>query len=183
MNQTGTLVILSGPSGVGKDTVIDAWKAADPRVERVVARTTREPRDGEVNGIDYVFLTPAEFLALAEEGFFLEYKEVFGNYYGTPLRDMEMILSKGHIAVLKIDVQGALSVMPLRPDAQTVFILPPSDEELERRIRGRQKDSEATIAKRLAKAKDEIAQAENYQHRIVNQVVEETVSKLKEITG
>jgi len=168
---------------VGKDTVIDAWKAADPRVERVVARTTRQPREGEVDGVDYVFLTPEQFLALAEDGFFLEYKEVFGNYYGTPLRTMEEILSDGRVAVLKIDVQGALSVMPLRPDAKTIFLLPPDEEELERRIRGRQKDSEETIAKRLAKAKDEIAQSGHYEHRIVNQIVEETVKKLQEITG
>jgi len=168
---------------VGKDTVIDAWKAADPRVERVVARTTRQPREGEVDGVDYVFLTPEQFLALAEDGFFLEYKEVFGNYYGTPLRTMEEILSDGRVAVLKIDVQGALTVMPLRPDAKTIFLLPPDEEELERRIRGRQKDSEETIAKRLAKAKDEIAQSGHYEHRIVNQIVEETVKKLQEITG
>lgn len=168
---------------MGKDTVIDAWKAADPRVERVVARTTRQPREGEVDGVDYVFLTPEQFLALAEDGFFLEYKEVFGNYYGTPLRTMEEILSDGRVAVLKIDVQGALSVMPLRPDAKTIFLLPPDEEELERRIRGRQKDSEETIAKRLAKAKDEIAQSGHYEHRIVNQIVEETVKKLQEITG
>lgn len=168
---------------MGKDTVIDAWKAADPRVERVVARTTRQPREGEVDGVDYVFLTPEQFLALAEDGFFLEYKEVFGNYYGTPLRTMEEILSDGRVAVLKIDVQGALTVMPLRPDAKTIFLLPPDEEELERRIRGRQKDSEETIAKRLAKAKDEIAQSGHYEHRIVNQIVEETVKKLQEITG
>jgi guanylate kinase len=113
----------------------------------------------------------------------LEYKEVFGNYYGTPLRTMEEILSDGRVAVLKIDVQGALTVMPLRPDAKTIFLLPPDEEELERRIRGRQKDSEETIAKRLAKAKDEIAQSGHYEHRIVNQIVEETVKKLQEITG
>ena len=128
----GKLVILSGPSGVGKDTVIDAWKAADPRVERIVARTTRAPREYEVDGIDYVFLSTEKFLELADQGFFLEHKNVFDNYYGTPLGDMERVLNEGRIAVLKIDVQGALSVMPLRPDAITVFILPPSEEELER---------------------------------------------------
>ncbi len=178
----GRLVILSGPSGVGKDTVIDAWTQADPRVERVVARTTREPRDHEVNGVDYVFLKPEHFLELVEQGFFLEYKKVFENYYGTPLVDMERILGEDRVAVLKIDVQGALSVMPLRPDAVTVFLLPPSDEELERRIIGRNTDTPESIAKRLGKAKDEIAQAHHYQHQIVNEDVEAVVQKLKDLT-
>lgn len=179
----GKLVILSGPSGVGKDTVIDAWKLKDSAVERVVARTTRPIRENEVDGIDYVFLDAEEFLRLEAEGFFLEHKNVFGNYYGTPLVLMEQILNEGRIAVLKIDVQGALAVMPLRPDAITVFLHPPSPEELKRRIEGRKTDPPEVIAKRLAKAHDEIAQAGHYQHQVVNERVEDVVTKLMELTS
>jgi len=178
----GRLFILSGPSGVGKDTVIDAWKQSDPRVERVVARTTREPREGEVPGVDYVFLDKDEFLKLAEEGYFLEYKNVYENYYGTPLGEMRRVIDGGGVAVLKIDVQGALTVMPLRPDAVTVFIHPPDREELERRLRGRGTESDEVIEKRLAKARAEIAQAHHYQHQIVNHRIEDVVERLKELT-
>ncbi len=178
---SGKLVILSGPSGVGKDTVIDAWRQADPRVTRVVAYTTRPPRLGEVDGVDYHFVCVSDFLAKVSAGDFLEFKEVFGNHYATPLRDMEALLAKGKIAVLKIDVQGALTVMPLRPDAITVFLLPPSDDELARRISVRGKDSEEQIQRRLATARAEIALADRYQHRIVNGSVEQVVGTLATI--
>lgn len=179
----GRLVILSGPSGVGKDTVIAAWRAADPRVERVVACTTREPREGEVAGVDYTFLSRDEFLARAEQGAFLEFKEVFGNLYGTPLSEVARITGEGRIAVLKIDVQGALAVMEKRPDAVSVFLLPPSQEELERRIRGRATDSEETIRKRLAGAEREMAEAHKYQHRIVNGDLNVCVAELMKAVG
>lgn len=180
---SGRLVILSGPSGVGKDTVIDAWKASDPRVRRVVAYTTRAPRTGETDGIDYHFVPVERFRELADAGAFLEFKEVHGNFYATPLHDMEAMLTDGAIAVLKIDVQGALSAMELRPDAMTIFILPPSDEELERRIRGRGTDDEATIEKRLHNARLEIELSDRYQHRIVNDSVEAVVEAIRTLTG
>lgn len=180
---SGRLVILSGPSGVGKDTVIDAWKTADPRVRRVVAYTTRAPRHGESDGIDYHFVPVDRFRELADAGAFLEFKEVHGNFYATPLHDMETMLREGAIAVLKIDVQGALSAMELRPDAMTIFILPPSDQELERRIRGRGTDDEATIEKRLHNARREIEISDRYQHRIVNDSVEAVVQALIGLTA
>jgi len=179
----GRLVILSGPSGVGKDTVIDAWKSLDPSVERVVARTTRAPREGEVDGVDYVFLSTHEFETLIGKGYFLEYKRVFDHYYGTPLREVERILGEGRIAVLKIDVQGALDVMPLRPDAMTIFLLPPCLDSLRKRIEGRRKDAPDVISKRLEKAHGEIALAGHYQHQIVNDDVEKAVRKLQELTS
>ncbi len=174
-------MILSGPSGVGKDTVIDAWRAVNPNVVRVIAYTTRAPRDGEQNGIDYNFCTESDFHRHAEAGHFLEFKEVHGNWYATPLRDMEDLLAEGKIAILKIDVQGALHAMSVRKDAITVFILPPSLPELERRIRGRGSDSEEVIQKRLQNAIDEIALAPKYQHRLVNVDIDMTVSLLERI--
>lgn len=174
----GHLVIFSGPSGVGKDTVLEAWSKRDPRVQRVVAYTTRPMRPGEREGIDYNFVSLERFRDLIAGGAFLEFKEVFGNLYGTPLLDMEEMLGAGKIAVLKIDVQGALTAMKLRPDAVTVFIMPPSLEELDRRIRGRGTDSPEVIERRLRAARDEIALAPEYQHQLVNRDVTELVEQL-----
>jgi guanylate kinase len=180
---SGRLVILSGPSGVGKDTVIDAWSEMDPRVERVVAYTTRPPREGEVEGIDYHFVSVPHFEQLAEEGAFLEWKRVHGNFYATPLKEMERMLEEGKIAVLKIDVQGALAAMALRPDALTVFLLPPSWDELERRIRGRATEAPEAIEGRLVNARNEMALADRYQHRIVNRTVRGTAGALGGLVG
>ena len=178
---SGKLVILSGPSGVGKDTVIDAWREVNSKVERVVATTTRAPRPGEVNGIDYHFVPVEAFRTKAEHGDFLEFKEVHGNWYATPLTDMENLLKAGKVAILKIDVQGALHAMTLRRDAISIFILPPSMDELEQRIRGRGLDDPAVIEQRLANAHHEVAMAAKYNHQIVNLDVDLTVSLLERI--
>jgi guanylate kinase len=175
------IVILSGPSGVGKDTVIDAWMAADPRIARVVTYTTRAPRHGEVDGRDYNFVDLETFKFLDDQGHFWEHKVVHGHYYASPRKDTEALLEQGRVAVLKIDVQGAMEVMRQRPDAVTVFLLPPSLEELERRIRGRGADDEETIQRRLRNAQDEIALADRYQHKIVNEDVGSVVAVLREI--
>lgn len=177
----GKLVILSGPSGVGKDTILAAWKEANPRVVKVVAYTTRAMRPGEVDGVDYHFVDRERFLAMAEAGDFLEYKEVHGNLYATPLKDMEQLLDDGKIAVLKIDVQGAVTAMDLRPDALSIFLLAPSMEELEKRIRGRATDDEATIQKRLANARREVELAHRYHHRVINRSVAEAVAEIEAI--
>lgn len=179
----GKLVILSGPSGVGKDTVINEWRRVNPRVERVVAYTTREPRPGEVPDVDYRFVTVQQFHELAAAGAFLEHKEVHGNFYATPLADMEAMLAQGKIAILKIDVQGALSAMELRPDAISIFILPPSELELRRRIEGRGQDSPEVIEKRMRNALGEIALADRYRHRVVNDDLERCVGELEGIVG
>ena len=176
------LLILSGPSGVGKDTVIDAWRARDPRVERVVAYTTRAPRVGEVDGVDYHFVSVDQFLECAEAGDFLEAKEVHDHHYATPLKDMNALLKAGKVAVLKIDVQGALTVMALRPDAVSVFLLPPDPDELARRLRDRGTDDPAAIARRLDNARNEVALAERYAHRIVNDRVDAVVERLAGLT-
>ncbi|HWA82793.1 MAG TPA: guanylate kinase [Fimbriimonadaceae bacterium] len=179
----GHLVILSGPSGVGKDTVLDAWTKRNPRVQRVVAYTTRPKRAAEVDGVDYKFVPIERFRNLIAAGAFLEFKEVFGNLYGTPLADMDEMLVEGKVAVLKIDVQGALTVMKLREDALTVFIMPPSFEELERRIRERATDAPEVIERRLRTARDEIALAPEYRHVIVNRKVEDVVETLQALVS
>ena len=178
---SGTIVVLSGPSGVGKDAVIDAWIKANPLVVRVVTYTTREPREGEEDGRDYNFVDAERFNELQEKGWFWESKSVHGNMYASPKADTERLLEQGMVPVLKIDVQGAIEVMRLRPDAVTVFILPPSTEELERRIRGRGTDDDATISSRLENAKRELSLAGQYQHQIVNDDVDQVVEKLQGI--
>jgi guanylate kinase len=178
---SGKLVIFSGPSGVGKDTLLDAWHEANPLIKRVVAYTSRNPREGEMDGFDYHFVSRPDFLAKAERGEFLEYKEVHGNLYATPLTDMQELLANGLIAVLKIDVQGAITVIQLRPDAITIFVQPPSWEELERRIRARGLDDIATIEKRLKNARDEVAESHHYQHQIVNDAIDRAVMELEGI--
>lgn len=177
------VVILSGPSGVGKDTVLDRWMAENPLVERVVAATTRSPREGEIDGDAYHFLSLDEFESRAANGDFLEFKNVHGNWYATPISSVNAILEKGGVAVLKIDVQGAEEVVRTHPEIVTIFLLPPSIEELERRIRSRATDSEEAIEQRLLNAKEEIERSEFYLHHIVNQSIEGVVDQLEQIVG
>lgn len=177
----GKLVILSGPSGVGKDTVLDEWMARNPNVTRVVAYTTRAPRPGERPGIDYHFVTDETFARLATVGAFLEHKCVYGNSYATPLSDVEAALAEGKIAVLKLDVKGALTVMTIRPDATTIFLLPPNMEELQRRIVARGTDTPDMIERRLANAKSEVSLSRHYQHKVVNESVSASVEQIDEI--
>jgi guanylate kinase len=179
----GKLVILSGPSGVGKDSLIAAWRAKNPRVERVVAYTSRPPRKGEQPGVDYHFVEIPTFLVMAESGKFLEWKIVHGNYYATPLEDMERMLAEGKIAILKVDVHGAIAALDKRPDALTVFIQPPSWPELERRIRERALDDPATIERRLRAAQEEISFGDRYQHQIVNADLDRAVEELEKLVS
>ena len=179
----GRLVIVSGPSGVGKDTVIEAWAKVNPLVERVVAATTRRPRAGERNDVDYHFLSEEEFQRWVREDAFLEHESVHGNWYGTPWASVEELLSKGKIAILKIDVQGAMRVMGKIPEVTSVFLLPPDGDVLQARIRDRGTDDPETIIKRLEKAKWETDFAAKYSHRVVNDALDSTVEQLEEILG
>lgn len=178
----GKLLILSGPSGVGKDTIIDAWHSLNPLVKRVVATTTRERRQNEVDGIHYNFVTAEQFQNHIDAGDFLEYKKVHNNWYATPKKTVESLLLKGHIAVLKIDVQGALEVMKAMPHALSVFLLPPDKQSLEHRIRNRGTESEESIQERLANAQDELALAHCYGFQIVNESIQECVQELERIS-
>lgn len=175
---SGTLVIVSGPSGVGKDTVIRRWLETDPRTERVVTCTTRPPRPSDEPGVTYHFFDREGFLRRARQGELLEYKEVHGNLYGTPLASVLDILERGKIAVLNIDVQGGIEVLAKRPDAIGVFLLPPSMGELERRLRSRGEDSEEQIRLRLRNAQEEIRAGSVYPHRLVNDDVDRCAARL-----
>lgn len=179
----GTLVILSGPSASGKDTVIQAWAKVNPRVARVVTCTTRPPRSGEVNGVHYHFLTKEEFDAKRQRGELLEQEPVYSEtMYGTPKEGVESLLEAGRIAVLNVDVNGAKALKRLYPDAVTVFILPPSMKELQMRLLRRNPHADPKeIEERLKRAKMEIAQSEWYEHRIINDKVDDVVARLEEI--
>lgn len=177
----GCVVILSGPSGVGKDTIIDAWHSVNPMVKRVVAATTRAPRAGELDGDAYHFKTRKEFQEMVAGDQFLEYKEVHGNLYGTPLSSVQEMLQRGQIVVLKIDVQGAAEARRKLVESTSVFLLPPSWQELERRIRDRGMDDEETIKRRLANAREEISLAKGYDHQLVNANVSEVIVQLEDI--
>jgi guanylate kinase len=181
VNHEGRLVILSGPSGVGKDTVLAAWTASNPRVKRVVAYTTRPPRTGEKEGIDYHFISQQRFDELVEQNAFLEHKLVHGNCYATPLADLEAMLMAGKIAVLKIDVQGAIEVMKIRNDAVSIMLLPPSIEELEKRIKSRGTDSVEVIERRLQDARYELSCADKYTSRVVNDDIHRVVRELNDL--
>lgn len=177
----GRLVILSGPSGVGKDTVLIEWQKVNPHVIRVVAATTRLPRDGEADGGDYHFLTEEAFDTMAKAGGFLEHKQYGSSWYGTPLDQVNEIVRSGRIALLKIEVQGAAEVRALIPDVLSIFLLPPSFEELEQRIRSRGTETEEQIQKRLARARIEMAEAQAYTHRVVNDDLHRCVVELERI--
>ena len=171
-NEKG-LFIASGPAGVGKDSVVAALRAAHPEIERSVTATTRAPRPGESDGVSYHFRTIPEFEKLQAEHGVLESNFYCGNYYGTLRSDVEARLAAGHIVVLVIDVNGAANIKKIYPGATTVFICPPSIEELEKRLRGRGTEDEATIEKRMARAKEELALAPSYDARVTNQTIEQ----------
>ncbi|RMG22557.1 MAG: guanylate kinase [Armatimonadetes bacterium] len=177
----GRLVILSGPSAVGKDTLIRRWRDRNPRVERVITCTTRAPREGEVNGKDYYFLSRQEFIKKRESGELLESEPVYTEtLYGTPKADVERLLSEGKIAVLNIDVKGAKNIKRQYPDALTVFILPPSLDELRNRLLGRNPNEDPVrVQERLKRAEMEIAESDWYEVRIVNDDIDRAVDQLE----
>ena len=179
----GFLIVVSGPSGAGKGTVCSAFLEEHEDVAYSVSATTREPRAGEQEGVNYYFLSRGEFESMIENGELLEWAEVYGNYYGTPLKKIEEKLSKGQDILLEIDTQGALNVQKKFPDGVYVFILPPSIEELAKRLRGRGTDSEEAVERRLAAAAGEIAVAREYAYTIVNDTVEHSVQTLAAIVS
>lgn len=177
----GRLFVISGPSGVGKDTVLVRLHALLPDVLRCVTATTRAPRPGEVEGADYFFVSVAEFRVMVEIDAFLEYARVNGNLYGTPRAWVEEQRAKGRDVLLKIDVQGGLTVRTRARDAVLIFLRPPSVEELERRLRSRSTENEEQITTRLLDARSELQQMPNYDYAVVNDEVERAADLVRAI--
>ena len=174
----GRLFVVSGPSGVGKDTALDQFFLRVSGVVRSVSATTRPPRPGEREGVDYFFLSTPEFEKRIETQGFLEWALYGHNHYGTPRDRVEAWLNEGNDVVLKIEVQGALSIKTLAPDARLVFLQPPSLEELERRLRARDTDTEEKVQERLAIAREELAHRREYHYLITNDNLEAAVNAL-----
>lgn len=164
----GKLLVISGPSGAGKSTVIGKLMELRDDVCFSVSVTTRQPRPGEVDGRDYFFVTPQHFQELADGGYLLEHAEYVGNRYGTPRGYVEQRLLEGKSVILDIEVQGAGQIQKNCPESVSIFILPPSGAELERRLRGRNTDSEEKIRERLLQAKRECAEAGKYGYIVLN---------------
>lgn len=179
--ERGQLVVISGPSGVGKRTVISEYMKEHPNAIRCTSVTTREPHDNEVDGVDYHFISHKEFDQLIRSKQMLEYAYYNRNGYGTLKNNVEKLREQGRNVILDIDVTGAMKVRALCPDATLIFIMPPTWEELEKRIRERNTESEAEISARLLIAQEEVLCAEQYDYILINDTVEATVRRLGQI--
>ncbi|WP_416200971.1 MAG: Guanylate kinase [Thermocaproicibacter melissae] len=178
MTNRGLLVVLSGPSGAGKGTIVKALLERRPQIRLSISATTRAPRQGETDGKEYYFISREKFSQMAEEGKMLETAEYCGNFYGTPAAPIEKWTSQGNDVILEIEVQGGANVKKKRPDSVGIFILPPSREELERRLRTRGTESDDVIRERLAAADRELKEVEHYDYVVVNDTVENAVEKI-----
>jgi guanylate kinase len=178
---SGNLFVISSVSGGGKTTVINHLMDLMPDVQLAVSHTTREARPGESDGKDYLFTSRERFRAMVEEDRFLEWAEVYGKFYGTSADAVESVSQSGFDAILDIDVQGAMQVREKRPDAVLIFIVPPSEEEQERRLRGRGTESEEDVGRRLEAARQELAFADDYDYCVVNDKLAEAVESVRTI--
>jgi guanylate kinase len=177
----GTLFIVAAPSGAGKSTLVNALLEREPDISLSISHTTRPPRPGEQYGRHYYFVERAEFEREVAEGIFLEHAEVHGNFYGTSRTTVQELLQQGRDVLLEIDWQGAAQIRKAKPDCVSVFILPPSRAELERRLRGRGSDSEDVIERRLRNSRGEIAHAHEFDYIIVNDRFEDALQTLQAI--
>jgi guanylate kinase len=176
------LVVISGPSGAGKSTVVrEVLTTCQLPLILSVSATTRQPRRGETDGIDYFFLTPDQFAARREAGDFLECKEYAGNWYGTLQSQVSTGLADGKWVILEIDVEGTMAVLERHPDALTIFVHSGSIEELERRLRARNTESDEALARRLTTARRELAQKGRYRYEVINRDVPQAVREVCEI--
>lgn len=178
----GLLLILSSPSGAGKSTLSQMLMAWDPTMRFSISATTRKPRPGEADGREYYFRSRADFQAMVDQGQMLEHAEVFGNFYGSPRAPVEAAMDQGRDTVFDIDWQGGQQVaQAMRGDVVSIFILPPSIAELDRRLRTRAQDSDEVIAGRMAKSRDEISHWAEYDYVLVNEDLDLTFERLKAI--
>ncbi len=181
MSRPGRLFVITAPSGAGKTSLIDALMRDDPSLKLSLSYTTRAPRPGEKDGVDYHFVDDATFLAMQSRGEFLESAEVHGNRYGTARRVITEALARGADLILEIDWQGARQVREKYPDCVGIFILPPSIEELERRMRARGQDADAVIRRRLEAARGEMEHAGEFDYAIINKDFQTAQRELTEI--
>src|SRR2546423_12756132 len=177
----GLLFIVSAPSGAGKTTLVERLVEQTPNLTMSRSYTSRPTRAGETDGVDYNFVTPDRFEAMVAAGEFLEWASLYGNLYGTRKADTEQLLAEGHDVVLVIDVQGARKVRASGLKTTTVFVMPPSLDVLEKRLRGRSKDSEAEIQRRLQVAREEVPAFSEYDYIVVNDEVTAAVDRLRSI--
>ncbi len=178
MSDKGLLFVVSAPAGCGKDTILNEVFKKTDKAGYAVSATTRAPREGEIDSVHYHFLSREEFEKKIAEGDVLEYTEYCGNYYGTLRKSVNDLISQGKDAILKIEVEGAMNIRKMFPEACLVFILPPSWEVLEERLRGRGTESEEVIAERSRQARTEISFADKYDYIIVNDRLDEAVDDL-----
>tara|TARA_A100000171_G_scaffold25115_1_gene23455 strand:- start:2781 stop:3413 length:633 start_codon:yes stop_codon:yes gene_type:complete len=182
LQRRGLMFVLSSPSGAGKTSITRRLLAEDDRLSASISMTTRHRRPGEVSGQDYYFVMPEEFIRMRDNNLFLEHAKVFDYYYGTPKEPVEKNLSKGQDIIFDIDWQGAQSLTnSARADVVKVFILPPSWEELERRLRARNQDSENVVLKRMSQASNEMSHWAEYDYVIVNHDLEESIRQARAI--
>ena len=181
MKNLKKLIILTGPSGVGKGTVVKEILDKDKNICLSVSATTRSPRKGEQEGENYYFLSEENFKEMINKNLFLEWAKFAGNYYGTPLSFVKVKIEEGFIVLLEIEVEGAKQIKDKFPDSLSIFILPPSKEELERRIRNRGTEKEEAINRRLSRSTYEIASSDEFDFKVTNRDVDETAERIIKI--
>ena len=175
----GVVLVISAASGTGKTTLVKRLLAEFPNFAYSISCTTRQPREGEVNGVDYHFLSREDFIARRDQGYFAEWAEVYGNFYGSPLKPVLEKIEQGKDVIFEIDVQGAAQVRLALPQAHCIFILPPSLAELEKRLHGRGTDSQEIITRRMGAATQEISQAHWFDTWVVNDDLELAYDRLR----
>ena len=181
MNKKGLLLVVSGPSGAGKGTICKAFLEKNKNVKLSISATTRSPREGEVEGVNYFFVTKEKFKGMIDNGESLEHAQIYDNFYGTPKAAILENLEQGYDVLLEIEMQGAKQIKEVYPEGVFIFILPPSLDELKSRIVGRGTETEEQINKRFGSAFEEICQIENYDYFIVNKDIDQSAKELSDM--